>query len=119
MIHTFAPALRQRVDWRVGEIRFRLWEEREAAEEKSREKYLIFYLDWNIETIIFVVPKVKRSPSWFNALEGNGSLKLWSKQPGEIWKSRQKNNLLVFWIEFTGLVFVKRIKNKFLQWRVW
>jgi len=65
MIHTFAPALRRRVDWRVWEIRFRLEEERKEGKGKSRKKYLIYNLDEKNLKLIFVVPKQKReSEKW-------------------------------------------------------
>jgi len=44
----------------LGEIGFRLVKEREEGKGKGRKKYLIFYLDWKLGNINFVVPKANR-----------------------------------------------------------
>jgi hypothetical protein len=95
MFHTFAPALRRRVDWRVGEIGFRLWEEREVGKEKGRKKYLDFCLEEMMENLIFVVPKAN-NVLWNYEVDNQARYE----------RSRQEN-LLVFLKETQGW-FLKR-----------
>ena len=59
------PLLRRRVDWRVGEIVFRLWAEREEETEKAG-KIISHFLERMAENNNFVVPKVNKPRGGFS-----------------------------------------------------
>ena len=89
------PLLGRKVDWRVRkEIRFRPGK-RGRTVKIGREKLSPIF--WMRRTEALTLASQKSS--FAKATEDKSSLKLWSSIPGEIRRSRQKNNLLVFWKE--------------------